>query len=611
MARKKVYEAAPSRVAGARQQTQPIARAAQGQRVPDDARVDMVALLGEGARFAAAERVVDLSSWLGRGIDAWIWASAAVLRTLLLSGTCQTATVSSHGKRLLHFFRFLTEDRPVPRAVSPSCFTPRHLQEFASWLQMHEQVHHWSRHSARNVFASIRAVLKELFAQGDLADDPSFVLNRVKMPRSIENNGRQASMSDAEQERLAAAIKTDLTDLHHGRLKLRLVDAQALRLLLIAQRQGLNPTPLLELRRDAMAPGLLPGTVRLRTIKHRSKRIRSSTARAAAPSDSNSTAVEHDITFPLSEGAVLQQAITATEALVADAPIHQKDRVWLYRSGGSGRSKKDSITCLTLNSLHFAIRELVERHDLRGDDGSPLKINLSRMRKSYFERAFRLSDGDLSKVANLMGNTPQVAGLSYATMSSHRKAEAASFMNTEFTALMRRGDSMAATKVGSDGSRALKINAPARMTITDDGQSPAPAQTAMARCTDTLHGGYAPGDGSNHCDRYVMCLFCPNCAVAGTVEDLWRLFSFQAFAQDELDHLDAVLGPGCSDDEVLEDLRQRYRLVIPYIDDFAQRQFPSGLVAQAHAKAADALHPYWAHLTNVSRAVRRRGTSDA
>jgi hypothetical protein len=610
MARIKVYEAAPSRVAGARQQTQPIARAAQVQHVPDDARVDMVALLGEGARFAAAERVVDLSNWLGRGIDAWIWAAAAVLRTLLLSGTCQTATVSSHGKRLLHFFRFLTEGRPVPRAVSPSCFTPRHLQEFASWLQMHEQVHHWSKHSVRNVFASIRTVLKELFAQGDIADDPSFVLNRVKMPRSIENDSRQSSMSDAEQERLAGAIKKDLTDLHHGRLTLRLMEAQALRLLLIAQRQGMNLTPMLELRRDAMTPGLLPGTVRIRTIKHRSKRIRSGTARAAASSGSNSMLIEHDVTFALSEGAMLQQAIAATEALVADAPTHLKDRVWLYRSGGSSHSTKDCVTCLTPCSLKNAVQGFVERHDLRSDDGSPLKINVSRMRKSYFERAFRLSDGDLMKVANLMGNTPQVAGLSYATMSTHGKAEAASFMNKEFTALMRHGDSMTATKVDSDGSRVLEIKPVARMIITGDGQSPAPAQTAMARCTDTLHGAYAPGDGSNHCDRYVMCLFCPNCAVVGTVEDLWRLFSFQAFAREELARLDAVLGPGCGDDEVLEDLRQRYRLVIPYIDDFAQREFPADLVDQAHAKATHALHPYWAHLMKVSRAVRSRGTSD-
>jgi hypothetical protein len=611
MARKKVYEAAPSRVVGARQRTQSIDGARPTPHVPDDARVDMVALLGEGARFAAGERVIDLSGWLGRGIDAWIWASAAVLRALLMSGTRQTATVSTHGKRLPHFFRFLTEDRSVPRAASPSCFTPQHLQEFASWLRMQEQLQHWGQHSVRNVFTSIRAVLKELFAQGDIADDPSFVLNRVKMPHATESDSRQDSLSDAEQERLAGAIKRDLTDLHHGRLKLRLVDAQSLRLLLIAQRQGLNLTPLLELRRDAMTPGLLPGTVRIRTIKHRSKRIRRSTGRAAVSSGPDAVAVEHDITVALSEGAVLQQAIAASEMLVAEAPLHHQNRVWLYRSGGSGRSIKNSVTCLTPKSLQFSIQALVERHDLRGDDGSPLKINLSRMRKSYFERAFRLSDGDLLKVANLMGNTPQVAGLSYATMSSHRKAEAASFMSMEFTALMRHGNPAAGSSEDSRGPGVLEVRPPARMTIAGDEQTPVPAQTAVARCTDTLHGEYAPGDGSNHCDRYVMCFFCPNCAVVSTVEDLWRLFSFQAFAREELAHLDAVLGLQCSDDEALEDLRRRYRLTIAYIDEFTRRQFPAGLVAQAHAKTAHALHPYWVHLTSMSRAARYRRTSDA
>lgn len=610
MARTKVYEAAPQRVACARQATNARDGAGQALHVPQDARIDMGALLGDGARFANGERVVDLSNWLGRGIDPWVWASAAALRSLLLSGSRETATISSHGKRLLHFYRYLTEGRSVPRAASPSGFTPLHLQEFAGWLQKHEQTHHWSKHSIRNVFASIRAVLNELFAQGFIASDPSFVLHRVKIPRATEKESRQGSLNDAEQERLAEAIKRDLIDSHHERLTLRDSEAQALRLLLIAQRQGMNPTPLLELRRDAMAPGLLPGTIRIRTVKHRSKRVRSSTARAASTADWDSTAAEHEVTVGLSEGAVLQQAIAATQHLVAEAPAHHKDRVWLYRSPGSGRSKRGSVTCLAPKTLHNAIQDLVRRHDLRGDDGLPLKVNLSRLRKSYFERAFRLADGDLLKTANLMGNTPRVVGLNYATMSGHRMVEAADFMNTELTASMRH-DVISKSEPVPGEQRVVELRSDKPMVIVGSGQaSPAaPLATAMTRCTDTLHGEYAPGDGHNHCQRYVMCLFCPNCAVVGTVTELWRLFSFQVFARDELAHLDAVLGSQRSDDDVLEDLRERYRLVIAYIDDFTRQHFAEDVVAQARAKTAAALHPYWEHLARMSHLARHGRTS--
>ena len=101
-----------------------------------------------------------------------------------------------------------------------------------------------------------------------------------------------------------------------------------------------------------------------------------------------------------------------------------------------------------------------------------------------------------------------------------------------------------------------------------------------------------------------MCLFCSSFTVVGTAEGLWRLFSFQAFAQAELDYLDETLGAERTADELLEDLRDRYRVAIPYIDDFTQRQFARTLVAKARSKTADDLHPFWQHQTTMSRRAR-------
>jgi hypothetical protein len=103
-----------------------------------------------------------------------------------------------------------------------------------------------------------------------------------------------------------------------------------------------------------------------------------------------------------------------------------------------------------------------------------------------------------------------------------------------------------------------------------------------------------------------MCLFCSSFAVVGTVEGLWRLFSFQAFARAELDYLDETLGAERTADELLEDLRDRYRVAIPYIDDFTQRQFARTKVAKARAKTAAGLHPFWQHQMTMSRRARSR-----
>lgn len=600
MPRKKNYTAGKDRIPSKPANPRRTTRATMLPPVADNAFIEMEILLGENARFASSTRTLELGNWLGRGIDSWVWAAVASLRAILLSGSKQTVTVVTHLYGLRIFFSFLTEARNVPRIAAPSDLSPQHVQEFASWLQKRGQRVGWSAASPRTIYAKWKPVIIEMFAQGFIPGEQSQFFKRGILPWKTVAERKQTSLSDAEQERLARAIKDDLIAIHHGRLTLKPIDIQALRLLLVAHRQGANATPLLEMRRDAIAPGLMPGTVRLRTIKYRSKRMRAGIGRAAPPKESVEQVPGRDLFFPLAEGAILLQAITETESLLEEAPVKYKNRIWLYRSQNWGA--KDTVSSLTAGTLPISIDGLIKRHKLVGDDGLPLKVNLTRLRKSFFDRAFRLSDGDLAITANLMGNTPQVAGSNYPTMNESRKAEAASYMNEDFTALMRRG-SLAGGSVATSG--ALRVIAVKPFKAASNGHDSSElTPTAVAGCSDTLHGEHAPHDGHNHCSRYVMCLFCSSFTVVGTVEELWRLFSFQAFAKDELGYLDRTLGLQRTDDERLEDLRDRYRLVIPYIDDFTRRQFPTSRIKQARDRTAADLHPYWVHQTRMSWRAR-------
>ena len=200
----------------------------------------------------------------------------------------------------------------------------------------------------------------------------------------------------------------------------------------------------------------------------------------------------------------------------------------LYRVQKNSRAiKKGQITCRTAQTLREAIQALQKRHRLLGDDGRPLRVNLSRLRKSFFARAQRASDGDLAVTANLMGNTPRVASLNYPSMSIALQAEAAGFMNDDYVGLMRLG-----AGDGDQARGALRVIEvrPFRSAANATPTAP-PALTPVSGCTDTLNGQHAPHDGRSHCDRYVMCLFCASFAIVGTVDELWRLFSFRAFAE--------------------------------------------------------------------------------
>lgn len=569
-----------------------------------DAFIDMAALLGPEARFPGRRRHLDLRTWLDRGIDDWVCTSGFCLRAMLLSGTRSTASVTTYYAHLPHLFEYLAGNATTPaapRVKTPEALSPLHIKLFIGWLEARSQANAWRKSTVRSIYKAVKAVLQEMFAQGFIAGERSRYFQRSAVDWRNEDS-LQTSLSDVEQERLARALKSDLVAVHHGNLCLTQGAVQGLRLLLVAHRQGLNPTPLIEMRRDALAPGFLPGTIRMRTSKHRNKKVLSSIGRASQtahehkrPDQQNG---EQDLFFDLSEGAVLQQAIASTRDLVNEAPAALKQRIWLYRAeASSGATTKGSVTCLDAEGLKRTIDGVVRRHSLLGDNGKPLRLNLSRLRKSRFDRALRAADGDMAITANLMGNTPRVAGAHYPSMNDARKAEAAGFMNDDYTALMRAQ----ARPPHEPEIRPVQIH-PYKVKQGETSSLPTP--TPVSGCKDSVHGEHAPGDGLSHCDRFVMCLFCSSFAIVGTVDELWRLFSFQEFARAELDHLDQTLGHERTADEVLEELRDRYRIAIPYIDDFTQRQFARNRVAKARSKTAIGLHPFWLHQMTMSRRAR-------
>lgn len=629
MPRKKIYQAvAATRPAfdGASLIPNALLKQEHGARSPSDADINLEKLLGPEARLAGPQRTIILSRALGAGIDEWVFAGADAIRARLLAGA-STATGKTSAAQLFRFFEFLTFGATVDgiarsRPAKPWELKPIHITEFVAWLRMRAVVNGWASRTTRAFYQSVKYLLLAMFDLGLIRGDAHLYFKRGIFGRDGESN--VTSLSDAEQERLAGAIKSDLSAIHHGRLEVTMREKQALRLLVVAHRMGHNLTPLLELRRDEMKPGLLPGTVILYTTKYRSKKVNSQTGlvetaanikialtdAAGIPNaaegktvlEGEETQAIHDqdyLPFGLREGAVIAQAIASSADLVARAPKRIQDRVWLYEiSWNAGaNAKKGDVSALNSESLIYSIQTIVKRHKLIGDDGEKLVVNLSRLRKSRFDRAFRITDGDLALTANLMGNTPQVVASDYPSMNAARQAEAAEFMNEGYIEMMRNA--------GRSSLRLTEIKPASEVGVP----------TPVAGCGDVLGGEHAPKDG-NPCDRFVMCLFCSSFAIVGTVDELWRLFSFQAFARAELEYLENHLGPKPEMELELEtqvgelyDLRDRYRLAIPYIDNFSSRQFAAARVVLARAKTATGLHPFWNAQIAASRSGRSSGLS--
>lgn len=529
---------------------------------PLSACIDIEENLPPGGRNPTGRRYIDLAPWLGKGIDEWVWSCVSTLRSLLKGGSVQAATVVSYGRSgLPALFEFLTASRAEPLAARPCDLTAQHLTRFVSWLKHR----HPGGTTAKSVHGQAKAVLVRLIDRGHLRADSKSLFVQNPFPGSNGVSRGAMPLSNAEMQRLAAALKADVADIHHGRLVLPMSQALTGSMLIIAMRSGLNTTPLLELGRDCLRPHPLPDMRVLESRKHRGRNTQRKTLRF-------SRANAERAILPLDGVAVLNRILEMTEPLVAAAPAALRSRLWLYRSGQGGA--RGRITCLSERAIQAGTAALIRRRQLLGDDGAPLRLNPSRLRKTMSQSLWRLSDGDLFAVADVMGHSPQVADQNYLRLDERMKAEGAVFVGEALPAKLR--GSVAHDNVIPIAENQLK-------------------KTPTGSCKDTLYGGQAPNDGSNHCEQFTHCLACPSYAIVGTVKDLHRLFSFQIFLRAEAAYY--------TSDEWSEWRDHRHRL-IDLIDRFTLEHFGDKLVAEAKTLVDRAPHRFWA--LRMEQATRSR-----
>lgn len=106
---------------------------------PVEVVTDPQALLDDAASLVislpenqSGRRTIDLTPWLGKGIDAWVWACAGQLRAFLASAEVAVSTVANYwGNGLCWFFTFLTTGGGP---ADPAQLELRHIRLYLCWL---------------------------------------------------------------------------------------------------------------------------------------------------------------------------------------------------------------------------------------------------------------------------------------------------------------------------------------------------------------------------------------------------------------------------------------------------------------------------------------------
>ncbi len=279
---------------------------------------------------------------------------------------------------------------------------------------------------------------------------------------------------------------------------------------------------------------------------------------ALRASNSVMRVVESTPTLRSTVAELIRRMVVLTACLRREAPEDIRDRVWLYRRSRDNQSR---VSALTHGTLETAIKKLVKTYDLRGDDGESMRINVSRLRKTFVNRVFEILGGDVVATATAAGNSPAVTIRNYLRPSEDARK------NWRFMGMVLVEELLANTLGATE-------------------------RTPVGRCSDANAGEYAPKRNGEPCQSFLNCLRCRNYVVTG--DDLWRLFSFYFRILRERPRMDKRRW----DRQLAHIPRMIDRDVIQA--GLRRKVFKAEQVNAARERARNDPHPFWASPTIIS-----------
>ncbi len=249
---------------------------------------------------------------------------------------------------------------------------------------------------------------------------------------------------------------------------------------------GANKTPLIEMKRDCIREDALLGRKYVTWSKTRGHSI-------------------HRSWSPIAR-LIVERVLHLTDSLVPGAGIDEKN-LWLYNSYSNGIRSIDDISN---NEFDW----LIKKYNLKADDGSPLKLNITRFRPTFASRAFELCDGDIVKIRTLLNHAQLKTTQRYIHQFDKEKAEDRAFRGiANILSAIRNNDLIGryAEKVGTTKEKVITL---LRNQIFF---------TGLGNCLDPFRSPLKGEKAMKRCSRFWKCITCRHTLVLDT--DLPELIS--------------------------------------------------------------------------------------
>ncbi|NMZ71034.1 hypothetical protein SAMN05216370_3657 [Pseudomonas peli] len=505
----------------------------------------------EFGRNATLRRFCDFARWYGAGIDTITYACQRQIERFLAGqeGAVALSTVAGYCNGLGYFLdycmlRATAFGRELALADLNRELIDGYLGHLAGLNVATTAQKSFYSHTKPTLLALGRRGLFPLIASGDAATFPS-----NPFPNIGRKHKGETALSKRERQAFVVALRQAIKPLWADDAS-PTSELLAVALLIVALHTGCNTTPLLEMDRYCLRPHPKENTVFLVLWKRRG--YNSNKVALRADSDVERL-LESTPSVRVSVERLIRRVMALTDPLQGDAPEDLKGRVWLYRCSGS--KVVGQVTGLSSSMLFLVIERLVAEHGLTNTDGKPLRINISRLRKTFANRIFELTEGDLVTTAAALGNTPQVVDRNYLAPGEDARRNWRFMGEVLVKELLTR----------SIGATYWK--------------------TPMGRCSDPMNGQYAPKREGATCMNFMNCLRCKHYAV--TAEDLHKLFSFYFRVLAERSRMDKR--------RWAREYAHIPRLIDHYIvaEGLRRKTFKAAAVEAARELARSKPHPFW------------------
>ena len=499
-------------------------------------------------------RSYDFGKWYGAGLDEIVYGCQRQIERFVDGQDAEVtpATVRSYTQGLENFFIYLSivgrvqNNHLALRDISRST-----VDGFLGFLRDGGT----ATSAQKSVYQSTKAVLKALCRRGLIrehltGDVRTFPPN--PFPGVHRTTKGEKPLSLREKRDVVRALRVAIAPLF-AEVVVLTSELVAAAYLLVALHTGRNTTPLLEMPIDALRPHPKDNTMFL--VLH--KRRGHSTSKVALRSDRNeSMDIESIGAVKASVVDIIRRVIKVTTSLRAAAPEEMRNLVWLFPMVHSARGVggPGETSALTPSTLALGITGLVRSYGLCDADGKPLRINVSRLRKTFVNRMYELLDGDLAASAAASGNSVPVIDHSY-------------------------------LQPGEDAQRNWRFMGITLVNELLTGTLGSTERTPVARCSDTTGGEYAPKKNKYLCMSFLNCLRCKNLVVTG--DDLYRVFSFYWRLLKERSRMGVKRWQ--------RQLAHIVRLIErDLVEQGIQRKvFTQAMVASAKERARTDPHPFW------------------